>query len=255
MANPYGRAGKPKEAPPGQLDLVADGMLGDGYTDPTKPAAVPAEYTGEQLKAHRPQTYDQALKLIAAGLSTKEIARLLQVGPMTISRLRDSSIALNAEKERLGRLMRQAARLAVEGVLEDLLTKERADKISTRDKGLLASMLAEKGELLLGGATSRTEAASVAFSPEEFRRMFSPAAPAATGSGAETPAQDRVADSSGRMDACVPVAVEVQALPLPVPQVAPLDHLIAPRVDSVSPARHSVDAACAPIRAEGVSDA
>lgn len=254
MGKARGQVSKPKEEAPGQLDLVADGLLGDGITDPTRPAP-PAEYTGEQLKRSRPQTYDQAIKLIAAGLSTREIARLLQVGPMTISRLRDSSMSLSAEKERLGRLMRQAARLAVEGVLEDLLTKERADKISTRDKGLLASMLAEKGELLLGGATSRTEAASVAFSPEEFRRMFQGAAPSSTGSGAETPAQDGVTDSPGRMDACVPVAVEVQVEPVSVPAVAPLDHLLAPCVDSVSPANASVHAPCASTCDEGVRDA
>lgn len=229
--------------------------MGDGFSDPHAVPGAAESYTLEDFARRRPETHAQALKLIAAGFSTREIARLLGIAPMTISRLRDSGFSLHAEKERLGRLMRHTARIAVEGALEDLLDPVKAAKISARDKGLLAMGLTEKSELLLGGATSRTEAASVAFSPDEFRRMFQGAAPAATGSGVETPAQDGVTDSPGRMDACATAAVEVQVEPVPVPAVVPLDHLLNPRVDSVSPAQPSVHADSAPMCAGGARDA
>lgn len=167
---PKGRQAVPKEEPTAQRDMISDGALGDGWTDEFAPneASARPEVTLEQFILRRPGTHAMALKLIAADvLSSREICTLLRVSPATLDALR-FSVSLGAEKERQGKMFSRAARMAGELAIEKMSDPEEAKKISVYQAALVAGIFTDKGQLLLGGATSRTESVAVKVDAKGF---------------------------------------------------------------------------------------
>lgn len=166
-----GRRAKNKEEHEEQMDMIDEGSLGDGITDEHAPnaPATPPEVTLEQFKQRRPRTYSRALKLIAAdGLSTREIARLLEVSPATIRAIRSTDVSLGAEKESQGKLFARVGRMCAERAMEKLDDDEAMRKTSLRDLLISSGVATEKSQLLLGGATSRSESATVTVDAKGF---------------------------------------------------------------------------------------
>lgn len=141
--------------PEGQRDLVTEGVLGDGFACPTQ-AADPAlaRWTGEQVKRHRPQVYAAAVKLLAAGLGTVDIAALLHVSPHTVARIRDGESSLAIEKERLARLAATVSRAALEGIAEDLADPVKRAKLNAVQLATIHGITTDKMQVLSGGPTS-----------------------------------------------------------------------------------------------------
>ncbi len=169
-----GRTAKPKEEQEGQIDLVTEGRLGDGWTDPISLAIEPesraevSRYTAAQIKQRRPKTYAAAVQLLAAGFGTVKVAELLELAPDSVRIIRMAEESLSTEKERLGRSMRAVAVMAVDGIADDFADPVKRAKISTKDKAIIAGIVAQRSEELLGGAQTLVVAAPN-WSPDELR--------------------------------------------------------------------------------------
>lgn len=115
-----------------------------------------ARYTGERLFARNPRLYELIVRLVASGLGIKRIAGMCQVHPYTVMGVRDrEGQAIETHKQQIADKARLGAELYVDGAIEDII--ERPDKISARDKAIIAGVLVDKSQLLSGGATSRAE--------------------------------------------------------------------------------------------------
>lgn len=145
------------------------------------PAAVFAEseakeghYTGARLFAQKPETYQAIVSLLGEGLHVIRIARLLRVHPKTVRAVRErEGNPIAQEKERLGRLAYDAARMSIERIVEDLDDEKASAEIPTDKLAVIAGIMTEKALLLTGGATSRVEHQGAA-NPEhdDFNRML-----------------------------------------------------------------------------------
>ena len=122
---------------------------GDGYK---------REFTAARLFARKPEVYNSIISLSAEGLGALRIGRLLKVSPNTVLavRAREGEI-VDIEKERISRECRAAARMCVEGIVEDLTDPARRRKISAKDKAIIHGVLIEKAELIAGLPTSRID--------------------------------------------------------------------------------------------------
>jgi hypothetical protein len=139
----------PSDQLPDEIFRDAEAGTGDGYDH---------EFTAARLFSQKPETYLTIISLLAEGLGVIRIGRLLKVSPNTVLAVRDrEGEIVDIEKERISSAARSAARMCVEGIIEDLSDSERRKKISARDKAIIHGVLVEKSELLSGGVTSRVE--------------------------------------------------------------------------------------------------
>lgn len=114
------------------------------------------EYTGARFFLINPAGHQEVIKLLAEGVGIRRIAKIVGCSTHTVIAVRDQYPASVAtEKEKLANLARTGTRLAIEGIIDDLATNP--DEISAKDKAVITGILAEKSELLSGGATSRIE--------------------------------------------------------------------------------------------------
>lgn len=145
-----------------QLELLsAEQIAEEVYASEEQPDGVlrpkpEARYTGERLFGQRPQIYQLIVRLLASGIGIKRISSMCRVHPYTVMGVRDrEGVAIETHKQQIADKARLGAELYVDGVIEDIL--ERPDKISARDKAIIAGVLTDKSQLLSGGATSRAE--------------------------------------------------------------------------------------------------
>lgn len=169
-----GRTSKRKEAPPDQLDMIKQGELGDGWSDPALVAIPQAEreklarYTRDQIKARRPESYAEAVRLLAAGFGIVKVAGMLGFAVDSIRAIRDYETSLSTAKETLGRRLRAIGGIAVESIEEDFADPKRRAKISTKDKAIIAGIVIQRGEELLNGGPASTQPGP-AWNLEELR--------------------------------------------------------------------------------------
>jgi len=126
-------------------------------------------FTAEHV-ARNQQRYLEIASAIAEGLSVRTIARAYRVSSHTVQRIREREPELIAtDKQRLARLMRQAARQSVEGYLEKL-------EVGLVTPGVLpiaAGIFTDKSLLLEGEATSRVEHVHIDVTPEQVNGWMS----------------------------------------------------------------------------------
>lgn len=136
--------------PDGQLPLLNLAQL------PGADVGAYNEHTGALLLRRDPERAQEILRLTAQGIGTHAIARILRVAPATVIAIRRAYPAeVEREKQRIGRRAMLAAELSIDRLTDDLI--ESADRISARDKAIIAGVLVDKGQLLLGEATQRIE--------------------------------------------------------------------------------------------------
>lgn len=122
---------------------------------------LPMEFTGERLFSRDPDRYMLIVGLLAEGTGIGRIGRLLHVSPNTVMAVRDrEGTAIDMVRERLAKRATYGAELCIEAIIEDLSDPKARSRISTRDKSIIAGVLADKGELLAGKPTVRVETSS-----------------------------------------------------------------------------------------------
>ncbi len=173
------------------------------------------EFTGERFASRRPEDYRLCVAMLAEGLHIIQIARLLKVSPKTIRAVEErEGLPIAQEKEKLSRLAHHGARLAFEGVVEDLSDEKRRAKIHPRDKAIIGSILVDKGQLLAGEATSREELIHTAPQHQDYNDYI--AGLKRTGSGAETLGQKGSTATPGATPA-TPAVIDLEPVAAPPP--------------------------------------
>ncbi len=154
-----------------QLDLISSDQMPDDIfrEDEAGDKYGVREFTAARFFSNEPEKYRTIISLVAEGLGVIRIGKLLKVSPNTVMAVRDrEGEIVDIEKERISRAARSAARMCIEGIIEDLSDPERRKKISARDKSIIHGVLIEKSELLSGGATSRVEIKNADPSHDDF---------------------------------------------------------------------------------------
>lgn len=116
------------------------------------------DFTGERLFVQKPEVYQAIIALSAEGIGQIKIGTIMGVSPNTVRAVqRREGVSIDIVKKGLAELCHAGARLALEGINEDLSDRLRRLAISTKDKAIVAGVLVEKGQLLAGEATARVE--------------------------------------------------------------------------------------------------
>lgn len=129
-------------------------------------------FTGARLFEQDPERYRMIVSLRSEGLSRSHVSKLLRVSRNTIRAVeaRESgSQTVDQLKRGLSRRCLEVSRLTLEE-MHDRLT-ENPDAIDSRALPVWLGVSAEKGELLGGRATVRTETATSEPAAEAYRRL------------------------------------------------------------------------------------
>jgi hypothetical protein len=149
------------------------------------------EYTGARLFAQNPEKYRMIVSLLAESVGILRIGRILKVSPSTVIAVRDREPdAVEIEKQRLSRLARGVAHMCIEAVAEDLSSESRREKVSTRDKAIVAGVLLDKARDLGGGVPAQFDGDMPRPAREEWASLvaaLSGVAAAAAASGTTGP--------------------------------------------------------------------
>jgi hypothetical protein len=165
---------------PESLIEVADSQLQLGISSVDMPQSLFAEeseekprYTAERFFRKKPEAYRQVVALRAEGLGILRISKIMSCHPYTVMAvLEREPTKIEMEKERLSRAARGAANLAIDGIIEDLSDENTRRKVSARDKAIIAGVMVEKSELLVGRPTSINLNVDVTLpSHEEYNRL------------------------------------------------------------------------------------
>lgn len=169
-----GRKARPKELPEGQLDLITAGALGDGFSDPAASGGgVRVQWTADQIKTRRPETYRDVLDMLAGGMPVIRIAKCLHLSPESVRAIRAAGcVSLGQHKQRLGVQQLFGCELAVESVIEDLSNEHTRATISTKDKAVIAGILGQRGQELVNGGVSVSVNVGVQLSPDDYRKLL-----------------------------------------------------------------------------------
>lgn len=138
----------------------------------------------------RPETYQRIVSLLAEHVGVIKIGRLLKVSPNTVRavQLREG-ISIDIEKRGIANLCHQGARLAAEGIIEDLSDPVKRGKIAARDKAVIVGVMVDKGQLLAGEATQRLELHEIKTPDHDDFNAYIAGLPRVTGLAGETAAQ------------------------------------------------------------------
>ena len=109
------------------------------------------EFSGLRLYQRYPRKYTTICRMLAENMATAAIARACGVSPSTVTAvsLREGT-AVDLEREKLLSLVRSAAKLSIEKLLELL-----PPLTSSRDAAICAGILIERQHLLAGEPTIR----------------------------------------------------------------------------------------------------
>ncbi|HVU38051.1 MAG TPA: hypothetical protein VHC95_06930 [Opitutales bacterium] len=127
-----------------------------------------AIYTADRLLSERPKVAQWCLTMIAGDVPWRVITELTHVHHYTLDELaRRFPAAVADERASLGRRFRLGARIALERLIDRLPHIPIEESADAQRMSIVAEKLAEKGELLLGGVTQRTESVVV----DEWREL------------------------------------------------------------------------------------
>jgi hypothetical protein len=168
-------------------------------------------FTGERLFSSNPRIYQAIVKLLARDLHYREIADVLGVSINTVCGVAHrEGLPIETERERLGKLDMQVARLSAEELVRRLADPVERTKIPADKLAVILGIGTQNGQLLLGGATSRIDHGDTTPpAHDDYWQYVKPALP--TGSAPGNPAQI----------ARVPGAIEIEATPMPASDPAP----------------------------------
>ena len=186
-----GRQAKQKDDDEGQLDLIASGQLDDGLCPPDKPAA----WTLAQVKTRNPKDYTRAVRLLALGLSYRDVADACRFSFSVVSRIAQDEVSLVAQKERLGKVLMGTSRMAFDTLGERIADPEQSKAISAYHLALIGGIAYDKAAHLQAGGVSVSVNVGLNLSPDEYKRMMA----GAMGSGGGFAGQK--ASASGATDA------------------------------------------------------
>lgn len=118
------------------------------------PVAQQGHYTAERLFAERPEIYREVVRLSAEDVSIRQIKRLCKVHHRTIEAVRRrEGETIDTLKREIGGRCFSVGRMLIESIEEDVM----AGRLKPEHKAVTFGIIAEKGQLLTGGATSRVE--------------------------------------------------------------------------------------------------
>lgn len=144
-------------------------------------------WTGERLFLANPKLYGAVVKLLARGLTYREIAEVCEVSVNTVCGVvYREGITIETLRERIGRLGLDVAHLTLDTIRDLLADPEFRKRITAKDLAIIHGISFTNAQLALGGATSRTE--SVPLSPpdhEAYLAFLKNVTP--IGSGSENP--------------------------------------------------------------------
>lgn len=110
------------------------------------------EYTAERFRVQHPDKYQAVITLRGLDWGQKRIAQLLKVHHRTVAAVDDAEPeAIDTVRQRLIRKLRRGSTLLVDLVVEN------PESVPPPMRGLVASQLIDKAELLDGRATGRVE--------------------------------------------------------------------------------------------------
>ena len=116
-------------------------------------------WTGDRLFLANPQVYGAIARLLARGMTYREIADILQVSVNTVCGVvYREQIPIETLRERIGRLGLDVAQLSLESIRELLADPEARRKISAKDLAIIHGIAATNAQLFTGGPTARIEA-------------------------------------------------------------------------------------------------
>ena len=114
----------------------------------------PHEWTGEQLRAHRPDVAEAMIKLYLAGVSHRQLRRAFNVSPLTVRAiLRSSKVVSDSAREGLALDFRHTAGRLRERIDEVLDDDDQRGKVGAKDAAFAAAQLAERADAMQGRST------------------------------------------------------------------------------------------------------
>ncbi len=115
-------------------------------------------FTGDKIWKHNKQIYQSIVGLLGEGQSIRYIARLLHVSSNTIYAVaRREWVTINKLRIETGKRYMFCARLCIERIIEEIEDITIEDMKDLKALSIVAGILVDKGHLLLGEASSRTE--------------------------------------------------------------------------------------------------
>ena len=114
----------------------------------------PHEWTGEQLRAHRPDVAAAMIKLHLAGVSHRQLRKAFNLSPLTVRAiLRSSKVVSDNAREGLALDFRHAAGRLCERINEVLDDDDQRGKVSAKDAAFASAQLAERSDAMQGRST------------------------------------------------------------------------------------------------------
>ena len=174
------------------LDADETGLPSEAYAD----HEARGRWTGERLFSANPKLYQAIVRLIARGLTYREIAEVCSVSVNTVCGVvYRERLPIESIRERIGRLGLDVAQLTLETIRDLLEDPDSRKKISAKDLAVIHGITLSNAQLVLGGATVRIETKDGAEpGHDDYLRFLKTVIPVtATGSGEETPATKEAA--------------------------------------------------------------
>jgi hypothetical protein len=118
------------------------------------PHAPGTVFTGERLKANRPDVYQGIVSMLGQGVGVREISRRLRVHHRTVQAvsMREGQ-TIDTMRRELGARALGIAGLAMEALEERIV----AGSVKPGELAMTVGILVDKGQVLTGGVTGRTE--------------------------------------------------------------------------------------------------
>lgn len=113
-------------------------------------------FTGERLFLRNPQLYSAIVKLLARGLTYREIADTCSVSVNTVCGVCfREGVSIETLRERIGRLGLDVAHLTMECIRDLLADPEWRRSVTAKDLSIIHGIAFTNAQLALGGATAR----------------------------------------------------------------------------------------------------
>lgn len=178
-------------------------------------------FTGERIFSGNPKLYHAIVRLLARAVPYREISEICSVSVNTVCAVAaNERIPIETLRERIGRLGLDVAALTIEAIRDLLADPVTREKLNLRDLAIAHGISVQNAQLLLGGATSRTESTDTGTQPGHDDYLAYIANVTGTGSSGEKQAAKEAR----------PLAIEVAARPaleastsdLPTPSTDPI---------------------------------